>query len=134
MVPPRVRLTVGRGYGDLELWGRTPDGRWWALVSWEGWIAHAFERARSIHCAGWAAAEQVMPSPAVNYDRVTRITLDQDPGAWPKPPAAVLYFGVPTAGEKLEPLEGMRWSQPRTSARERAARYEQAAPRDRHQS
>jgi hypothetical protein len=130
MVAPRVRLTVGRGYGDLELWGRTPDGQWWALVSWEGWIAHGFERARSVQCAGWAAAEHVMPAPAVNYDRVTRIALDEDPTAWPRPPGG-LYYGVLTAGQKPEPPDGMRWSQPRISTRERNARYEQAPPTDR---
>jgi hypothetical protein len=130
MVPARVRLTVGRGYGDLRIWGRTPDGRWWAMVTWEGWLAHGFEAASPTQCAGWASSDFVLRSPGVNYENIPRVVLDEDQSAWP-PPSGGLYFGVLTPGQRLDPPEGMRWSQQRLGRRERPLRHEQAPPRDR---
>jgi hypothetical protein len=127
VVAPRVRLTVGRGYGDLELWGRDPDGRWWALVSWEAWLGRGFATPDPVLCSGWASSDHVLQTPGVNYERVTRIALTDDKASWPRPPNG-LHFGVLLPGQKPEPPEGMRWTQPRLNRRERQLRYEQAPP------
>lgn len=117
--PPKVRLELPPQYGvHLLAWGADPDGAWWALVTWERYIAHHFEAPQQLWCSAWAPAATVQRVEHEDYSRVPRLRLDGDRRWWPTPPGPKLgHYGLLT-GDELEPPEGYRWCSPRFSKRQ----------------
>lgn len=99
----------------LRGWGRAPDGRWWALVTWRdsltdpdtgvGWEPHMF--------AAWAPAEHVHREPPAasvsRYAGTPRVQLSADRADWPGPPGwdqgDPHYLGVLDGREPAIPRE-----------------------------
>ena len=120
--PPKIRLQLPPQYGvRLLAWGCDPAGSWWALVTWERFIAHHFESPRQLWCTAWAAARYVKRVEHEDYARVPRVRLDEDRRWWPTPPGPMKlgYFGVLEADTNLDPPEGFRWTAPRYDKRSR---------------
>ena len=120
--PPKIQLQLPPQYGvHLLAWGCDPGGGWWALVTWERFIAHHFEAPTRLWCTAWAAARYVGQVEHEDYGRVPRVRLDQDPRWWPTPPGPMKlgHFGVLDADTNLDPPEGDRWTSPRMSKRSR---------------
>jgi hypothetical protein len=67
-VAPTVLAKLINRLTDLHAWGRSPDGQWWALVSWElygqlrGGNGH-------LHCSGWMPASTVHRTSNLEDDR-----------------------------------------------------------------
>ena len=112
--PPKVKLHLPPQYGvHLLAWGADPAGGWWALITWEHYMARHFETPQRVWCSAWAAATYVERVDDEDYTRVPRIRLDADPRWWPTPPGPKLaHYGVLSADTKLEPPKGYRWDQP----------------------
>ena len=72
--PPRVRLELPPQHGvHLLAWGADPGGAWWALVTWERYIAHHFEAPQQLWCTAWAPAAAVQRLEHEDYSRVPRL-------------------------------------------------------------
>jgi hypothetical protein len=114
-----VRLSVPPEHGvHLLAWGADPAGSWWALVTWERYIARSFEAPTQVWCSAWTASAHVAQVATEDYSRVPRLRLDADQRWWPSPPAPRLgYFGVLAADTPLDPPSGFRWCAPRYSKR-----------------
>lgn len=117
--PPRVRLSVPPQHGvHLLAWGADPTGQWWALVTWERYIARGFEAPTQIWCSAWTSSAHVDQIDTEDYSRVPRVRLDIDRRWWPLPPAARIgYFRVLDEKTSLDPPDGFRWCNPRYSKR-----------------
>lgn len=117
--PPEVRLNVPPQYGvHLLAWGADPAGQWWALVTWERYMAHNFEQPTQIWCSGWTSCSHLARVEDEDYSRVPRIVLDSDRRWWPPPPGPRgLHYGLIDESTELTPPERYRWCAPRYSKR-----------------
>jgi hypothetical protein len=85
-VAPTVLAKLINRLADLHAWRRSPDGQWWALVSWElygqlrGGNGH-------LHCSAWMPASTMHrtsnPEDDRKYPDVPRLGLPDDLHAWP---------------------------------------------------
>lgn len=120
--PPFVTLDIPPGAGMVWLrgWGRAPDGRWWAILTWRDYltdpVTHVGQHPHMF--AAWARAEHVHPQPSERppgrYAGIPRVELEADPGAWPAPPGwdqhDPHYLGVLDGREPAIPAElGTPW-------------------------
>lgn len=114
-----MRLELPPQYGvHLLAWGADPDGSWWALVTWERYIAHHFEAPQQLWCSAWAPAAAVQRVEHEDYSRVLGLRLDSDARWWPTTPGPKIgHYGILTAHSGLEAPEGYRWCNPRFSKR-----------------
>jgi hypothetical protein len=117
--PPKVRLHLPPQYGvHLLAWGADPAGGWWALVTWERYMARSFEAPTQVWCSAWAPASAVERVEDEDYTRVPRLRLDADRRWWPPQPGPRLgHYGVLSADSPLDPPSGFRWCSPRLSKR-----------------
>lgn len=117
--PPRVRLSVPPEHGvHLLAWGIDPAGEWWALVTWERYVARGFEAPMRLWCSAWTRAQHLAQVEHEDYTRLPRLRLDDDQRWWPAPPGPRPgHYGILDATTALEPPDGMRWCTPRYSKR-----------------
>ncbi len=118
--PPRVQLTVPPQYGvHLLAWGITPVGEWWALVTWERYMARGFEAPTQVWCSAWTNHQHIRPVDTEDYTRVPRVLLDRDQRWWPPPPGPPRrgHYGLLAADTDLAAPAGFRWCAPRYSKR-----------------
>lgn len=80
---------------DLHAWGRPPQSRWWALVSWSVYAATPTGN-QYIHRSAWVHEDRIErsrdPTVAALYRTVERFDLPADPDAWPTPAASAGRF------------------------------------------
>jgi len=117
--PPRVRLSVPPQYNvHLLAWGADPAGEWWALVTWERYMARGFESPTRVWCSAWTSRAHVGQVENEDYSRVPRVRLDDDQRWWPTPPGPRAgHYGLLEADTPLDPPTGFRWCNPRFSKR-----------------
>jgi hypothetical protein len=117
--PPKVRLSVPPTYGvQLLAWGTDPAGEWWALVTWERFVAAGWETPTQVWCSGWTSSSHVGRVEDEDYTRVPRVRLDADQRWWPSPPGpGGVHYGLLDSTTPLDPPAGFVWKTPRYSKR-----------------
>lgn len=114
-----MQLSVPPQYGvHLLAWGVDPAGGWWALLTWERYMAHGFESPTQIWCSAWTNSAHVSRIDTEDYTRVPRVRLDADHRWWPPPVGPRRgHYGLLDADTPLDPPDGYRWCNPRFSKR-----------------
>jgi hypothetical protein len=129
---PHVWAAIAHGQAHLDLWGRDPDGQWWALLVWEDYASRGLTRPVTVLCSGWLPAADLQPIAGGDYSQVWRARLGPNPLTWPTPSTGSdLHYGAVSRYQRLDPPDGMTWTSTSPRRRSQIPRYEQASPQDR---
>lgn len=114
----------------LALWGRAPDGHWWAVLGWVGYLRHDFREYEAV-CSAWVFGEDIRQLDGADYDHVAKVRLGDDPTEWPRPwLASDLHYPQLTSARPALAPDGATWDTT-PAYRRRLPRYELAEGRSR---